>query len=97
MLRSSLFAFLAPAMVSAMAFPWAGPEPTLMAAMAEHDILGRSPAPTKAPELGLKELFQLAKRAGDNTCGYISGVESLSTPASGASTHGLFIRLQLLR
>ncbi|KAF2812634.1 uncharacterized protein BDZ99DRAFT_497006 [Mytilinidion resinicola] len=72
MLRSTL-AFLAPAMVSAMAFPWAGPEPTLV--MPEGD--NWSPAPTKAPELGLLELFK-KRAAGDNTCGYISGSSASS-------------------
>jgi len=72
MLRSSLCAFLAPAMVSAMAFPWAGPEPTLV--MPEGD--NWSPVPTKGPEIGLLELFKRA--AGDNTCGYVNGISTSS-------------------
>ena len=70
MFRSSLYAFLAPAVVSAMAFPWAGPEPTLVIPAADN----WSPAPTKAPEANLMEMFKRA--AGDNTCGYISGISS---------------------
>jgi len=70
MFRSSLCAFLAPAVVSAMAFPWAGPEPTLVMPTADN----WSPAPTEAPEVNLMEMFKRA--AGDNTCGYISGISS---------------------
>lgn len=72
MFRSSLCAFLAPAVVSAMAFPWAGPEPTLVTPAADN----WSPAPTEAPEVNLMEMFKRA--AGDNTCGYISGISTSS-------------------
>jgi len=70
MFRSSLYAFLAPAVVSAMAFPWAGPEPTLVMPAADN----WSPAPTEAPEANLMEMFKRA--TGDNTCGYVSGIYS---------------------
>ncbi|OCL07128.1 hypothetical protein AOQ84DRAFT_355122 [Glonium stellatum] len=72
MFRTSLCAFLAPAVVSAMAFPWAGPEPTLT--MPEAD--GWSPAPTMAPEANIMEMFK--RSAGDNTCGYINGISTSS-------------------
>lgn len=65
MLQYSICAFLAPALVSAAAFPWAGPEPTLVVPEIDH----WSPAPTDGPKLGKMELF---RRADDNTCGYIS-------------------------
>lgn len=67
MLQYSICAFLAPALVSAAAFPWAGPEPTLL--IPEPDAW--SPAPTEAPEIGAIELFKRAPE--DNTCGFISG------------------------
>ncbi|KAF2465482.1 uncharacterized protein BDR25DRAFT_396181 [Lindgomyces ingoldianus] len=72
MFQYSICAFLAPAVVSAMAFPWAGPEPTLI--MPEEDRW--SPRTTPAPKMELMELFKRA--AGDNTCGYISGDASRS-------------------
>ena len=65
MLQYSICAFLAPALVSAAAFPWAGPEPTLVVPEIDH----WSPAPTEGPKLGKMELF---RRDDDNTCGYIS-------------------------
>ncbi|KAF2193855.1 hypothetical protein K469DRAFT_735024 [Zopfia rhizophila CBS 207.26] len=71
MFQYSICAFLAPAVVSAMAFPWAGPEPTLIVPAEDK----WSPAPTAAPGNGVMELF---KRAGDNTCGYVSGVSTSS-------------------
>ncbi|OCK80369.1 hypothetical protein K432DRAFT_393088 [Lepidopterella palustris CBS 459.81] len=76
MLRSSLCAFLAPALVSAMAFPWAGPEPTLIIPAGDN----WSPAPTKGPEMGEMGLLELFKRQsiGDNTCGYINGISASS-------------------
>ena len=70
MFGSSLCAFLAPAVVSAMAFPWAGPEPTLVMPDADN----WSPAPTAAPEANLMEMFK--RDAGDNTCGYVNGISS---------------------
>ncbi|KAF2798474.1 hypothetical protein K505DRAFT_371688 [Melanomma pulvis-pyrius CBS 109.77] len=72
MLQYSICAFLAPALASAAAFPWALPEPTFVIPAADD----WSPAPTAAPGLGAIELFRRA--AGDNTCGYISAKEASS-------------------
>ena len=77
MFQYTICAFLAPAVASAMAFPWALPEPTLV--IPEQD--NWSPAPTAAPNMGVMDLFRRAE--GDNTCGYIDGVSSmLPTPPS---------------
>ena len=75
MLQYSICAFLAPALVSAAAFAWTGPEPTLV--VPEQDTW--SPAVTDAPELGLIELF---KRDEDNTCGFVSGDPCMLFPVS---------------
>ncbi|KAF2271608.1 uncharacterized protein EI97DRAFT_462658 [Westerdykella ornata] len=69
MFQYSICAFLAPALVSAAAFPWAGPDPTLV--IPEPD--NWTPAPTEGPRMGAMELV---RRADDSTCGYISGVET---------------------
>ncbi|KAF2003709.1 hypothetical protein P154DRAFT_519929 [Amniculicola lignicola CBS 123094] len=72
MLSYSICAFLAPAVASAMAFPGAFPEPTLV--VPERD--GWSPAPTQGPKIGALELFRRASE--DATCGYISGESAQS-------------------
>ncbi|KAH7135921.1 hypothetical protein B0J11DRAFT_174598 [Dendryphion nanum] len=64
MFQYSICAFLAPALVSAAAFPWPGPEPTFIIPEADN----WSPAPTAAPNVGHGALF---KRAGENTCGFV--------------------------
>ncbi|KAF2200422.1 hypothetical protein GQ43DRAFT_73466 [Delitschia confertaspora ATCC 74209] len=71
MLQYTLCAFLAPAVASAMAMPWAGPEPTLVV----PEIDRWSPAPTKAP---IFEFFKRATDPGDNTCGYEFGLSRSS-------------------
>lgn len=68
MFRYSICAFLAPAVASAMAMPWAGPEPTMYV----PDIDGWSPAPTPAPEAPFLEILKRQDVPGDNTCGYLS-------------------------
>ncbi|KAF2267546.1 hypothetical protein CC78DRAFT_530655 [Lojkania enalia] len=67
MLQYSICAFLAPAAVSAFAFPWAGPEPTFVVPVEDN----WSPAPTEGPRVG--GAIELFKREDDNTCGYING------------------------
>ncbi|KAF2116238.1 hypothetical protein BDV96DRAFT_46397 [Lophiotrema nucula] len=83
MLQYTICAFLAPALVSAVAFPaafpWAAPEPTFVIPAEDN----WSPAPTRAPDMGALELFK--RDAGDNTCGYISGVSSRSLTCNNAN------------
>lgn len=83
MLQYSICAFLAPALVSAAAFPWAGPEPTFVIAKGD----GWSPAPTQAPELGMMGAMELFKREtiGDDTCGYVSGESTRSLTCNNAN------------
>jgi hypothetical protein len=78
MLQYSICAFLAPAFVSAAAFPWAGPQATL--AVPERDSW--NPVVTAAPEIGSLELFK-KRDDEDNTCGFLSGdpcMKHLRTP-----------------
>lgn len=85
MLQYTICAFLAPALVSAAAFPWAGPEPTLI--VPERD--NWSPKTTEAPGLGALELL---KRDDGNTCGYISGDASTSKPCDSLAGPALTTR-----
>lgn len=82
MFTYAICAFLAPALASAAAFPWAIPEPTL----AIPAIDSWSPAPTPPPRVGAIELF---RRADDTVCGWISGSSGkLMTPAHSHLTRG---------
>ncbi|KAF2733457.1 hypothetical protein EJ04DRAFT_272775 [Polyplosphaeria fusca] len=81
MLQYSICAFLAPALVSAAAFPWAGPEPTFVIPAGDE----WTPAPTEAPEyMGGIELFK-RQTIGDDTCGYISGESTRSLTCNNPS------------
>jgi hypothetical protein len=66
---------LAPAAVSAAAFPWAMPEPTIFAPAADS----WSPAPTPAPYFPGFELFKRQTLETDNTCGFLSGSSGMYT------------------
>ncbi|KAF1952487.1 hypothetical protein CC80DRAFT_538174 [Byssothecium circinans] len=73
MLSHALCAFIAPALASAVAFPWALPEPTFVI----PEVDRWSPAPTKAPNVGILELFRRAEES-DTICGFVSGVSTSS-------------------
>ncbi|KAH7068644.1 hypothetical protein FB567DRAFT_247386 [Paraphoma chrysanthemicola] len=76
MLLTRIFCvLLAPTSISAAAFPWAIPEPTVFAAAAADNW---SPAPTPAPQFRGFELFKRQATEGDNTCAFISGASESS-------------------
>ncbi|KAH7396515.1 hypothetical protein DE146DRAFT_40020 [Phaeosphaeria sp. MPI-PUGE-AT-0046c] len=81
MFAHTLCVLLAPAAAFAAAFPWALPEPTIVAPAPDN----WSPAPTAAAQLPGYELFRRQATGSGNTCGYVSGSSQLPFTCSNSN------------